>query len=266
MRLHPNNLAPVFMSIIIKTESEIEKMRIAGRLAAEVLEIIEPHVVPGVTTDELNQICHDYIVDVQKAIPAPLNYHGFPKSICTSVNQQICHGIPSDKKLKSGDIVNIDITVIKDDYHGDTSKMFCVGDVSPHAKRLIKVTQEAMFLGIDQVKPGATLGDIGHVIQKHAESNRYSVVREFCGHGIGKKFHEEPQVLHYGKAGEGEVLEAGMILTIEPMINLGKRHMKVLADGWTAVTKDRSLSAQWEHTILVTPNGYEILTLRKEEM
>ncbi|MGZ4996468.1 MAG: type I methionyl aminopeptidase [Methylobacter sp.] len=254
------------MSIIIKTESEIEKMRIAGRLAAEVLEIIEPHVVPGVTTDELNQICHDYIVDVQKAIPAPLNYHGFPKSICTSVNHQICHGIPSDKKLKSGDIINIDITVIKDDYHGDTSKMFCVGDVSPHAKRLIKVTQEAMFLGIDQVKPGATLGDIGHAIQKHAESNRYSVVREFCGHGIGKKFHEEPQVLHYGKAGEGETLEAGMILTIEPMINLGKRHMKVLGDGWTAVTKDRSLSAQWEHTILVTPNGYEILTLRKEEM
>lgn len=254
------------MSIIIKTESEIEKMRIAGRLAAEVLEIIEPHVVPGVTTDELNQICHDYIVDVQKAIPAPLNYHGFPKSICTSVNHQICHGIPSDKKLKSGDIINIDITVIKDDYHGDTSKMFCVGDVSPHAKRLIKVTQEAMFLGIDQVKPGATLGDIGHAIQKHAESNRYSVVREFCGHGIGKKFHEEPQVLHYGKAGEGEILEAGMILTIEPMINLGKRHMKVLGDGWTAVTKDRSLSAQWEHTILVTPNGYEILTLRNEEM
>jgi methionyl aminopeptidase len=254
------------MSIIIKTESEIEKMRIAGRLAAEVLEIIEPHVVPGVTTDELNQICHDYIVDVQKAIPAPLNYHGFPKSICTSINHQICHGIPSDKKLKSGDIVNIDITVIKDDYHGDTSKMFCVGDVSPHAKRLIKVTQEAMFLGIDQVKPGATLGDIGHAIQKHAESNRYSVVREFCGHGIGKKFHEEPQVLHYGKAGEGEILEAGMILTIEPMINLGKRHMKVLGDGWTAVTKDRSLSAQWEHTILVTPNGYEILTLRNEEM
>ncbi|MDO9269005.1 MAG: type I methionyl aminopeptidase [Methylobacter sp.] len=254
------------MSIIIKTESEIEKMRIAGKLAAEVLEIIEPYVVPGVTTDELNQICHDYIVDVQKAIPAPLNYHGFPKSICTSINQQICHGIPSDKKLKSGDIVNIDITVIKDDYHGDTSKMFCVGEVSPHAKRLIKITQEAMFLGISQVRPGATLGDIGQAIQKHAESNRYSVVREFCGHGIGKKFHEEPQVLHYGKAGEGEILEAGMILTIEPMINLGKRHMKVLADGWTAVTKDRSLSAQWEHTILVTQSGYEILTLRQEEM
>ncbi|MEQ1620351.1 MAG: type I methionyl aminopeptidase [Methylococcales bacterium] len=254
------------MSIIIKTDSEIEKMRIAGRLAAEVLEMIEPFVVPGVTTDELDKICHDYIVDVQKAIPAPLNYHGFPKSICTSINQQVCHGIPSDKKLKSGDIVNVDITVIKDEYHGDTSKMFCVGEVSPHAQRLVKVTQEAMMLGIEQVKPGATLGDIGNAIQKHAESNRYSVVREFCGHGIGKKFHEEPQVLHYGKPGEGDVLKSGMILTIEPMINLGKRHVKVLGDGWTAITKDRSLSAQWEHTILVTDQGYEILTLRREEM
>jgi len=254
------------MSIIIKTESEIEKMRIAGRLAAEVLEMIAPYVVPGVTTDQLDKICHDYIVDVQKAIPAPLNYHGFPKSICTSINHQVCHGIPSEKKLKSGDIVNIDITVIKDGYHGDTSKMFCVGEVSQHARRLVNVTREAMFLGIEQVKPGATLGDIGHAIQKHAEANRYSVVREFCGHGIGKKFHEDPQVLHYGKAGTGEVLEAGMTLTIEPMLNLGKRHVKVLADGWTAVTKDRSLSAQWEHTILVTADGYEILTLRQEEM
>ena len=254
------------MSIIIKSASEIEKMRIAGKLAAEVLEMIEPYIVPGVTTDELDQICHNYIVDVQKAIPAPLNYHGFPKSICTSINQQVCHGIPSEKKLKSGDIVNVDITVIKDDYHGDTSKMFCVGDVSQHAKRLIKVTQDSMYLGIEQVKPGATLGDIGHAIQKYAEAHRYSVVREFCGHGIGKKFHEEPQVLHYGKAGEGEALEEGMILTIEPMINLGKRHIKVLADGWTAVTKDRSLSAQGEHTILVTSDGYEILTLRQEEM
>lgn len=254
------------MSIIIKTESEIEKMRIAGKLAAEVLEMIAPYVVPGVTTEELDKICHDYIVDVQKAIPAPLNYHGFPKSICTSINQQVCHGIPSEKKLKSGDIVNIDITVIKDEYHGDTSKMFCIGNVSPHAKRLVKITQEAMFRGIEQVKPGATLGDIGHAIQRFAEANRYSVVREFCGHGIGKKFHEEPQVLHYGKVGEGEVLEAGMILTIEPMLNLGKRHVKVLADGWTAVTKDRSLSAQWEHTILVTVSGHEILTLRQEEM
>ncbi|MBF6647971.1 type I methionyl aminopeptidase [Methylobacter sp. BlB1] len=254
------------MSIIIKTESEIEKMRIAGKLAAEVLEMIAPYVVPGVTTDQLDKICHDYIVDVQKAIPAPLNYHGFPKSICTSINHQVCHGIPSEKKLKSGDIVNIDITVIKDDYHGDTSKMFCVGEVSQHARRLVNVTREAMFLGIEQVKPGATLGDIGHAIQKHAEANHFSVVREFCGHGIGKKFHEDPQVLHYGKAGTGEVLQAGMILTIEPMLNLGKRHVKVLADGWTAVTKDRSLSAQWEHTILVTATGYEILTLRQEEM
>jgi methionyl aminopeptidase len=254
------------MSIIIKTDSEIEKMRIAGKLAAEVLEMIEPYVIPGVTTDELNQICHDYITDVQNAIPAPLNYRGFPKSICTSVNQQVCHGIPSEKKLKSGDIVNIDITVIKEGYHGDTSKMFCVGEVSQHAKRLIKITQESMYRGIEQVKPGATLGDIGHAIQKHAESNRYSVVREFCGHGIGKSFHEDPQVLHYGKAGSGEILKAGMIITIEPMINLGKRHVKVLPDGWTAVTKDRSLSAQWEHTVLVTANGYEILTLRQEEM
>ncbi|HBA67311.1 MAG TPA: type I methionyl aminopeptidase [Methylococcaceae bacterium] len=254
------------MGIIIKTPSEIDKMRVAGKLAAEVLEMIEPHVVPGVTTDELNQICHDYIVDVQHAIPAPLNYHGFPKSICTSINQQVCHGIPSNKKLKSGDIVNIDITVIKDDYHGDTSKMFCVGEVSPHAKRLVKMTQEALYRGIEQVMPGATLGDIGHAIQKFAESNRFSVVREFCGHGIGQKFHEEPQVLHYGKPGEGIPLEAGMIITIEPMLNLGKRHVKVLADGWTAVTKDHSLSAQWEHTILVTDHGHDILTLRQEEM
>jgi len=253
------------MSITIKTESEIEKMRVAGRLAAEVLEMIEPHVVPGITTNELNTICHDYIVNVQNAIPAPLNYHGFPKSICTSINQQVCHGIPCEKKLKSGDIINIDITVIKDDYHGDTSKMFCVGEVSPYAQRLIKVTQESMYLGIQQVKPGATLGDIGEAIQKHAEGNRYSVVREFCGHGIGKVFHEDPQVLHYGKAGAGEVLRPGMIFTIEPMINIGKRHIKVLSDGWTVVTKDRSLSAQWEHTILVTADGYEILTLRQEE-
>jgi methionyl aminopeptidase len=252
--------------IIIKTEAEIEKMRIAGRLAAEVLEMIEPHVVAGITTNELDLICHNYMVDVQKVIPAPLNYKGFPKSICTSVNQQVCHGIPNEKKLKSGDIINIDITVIKDGYHGDTSKMFCVGEVSPHAKRLIKITEEAMYLGIQQVKAGARLGDIGHAIQKHAESNRYSVVREFCGHGIGKKFHEEPQVLHYGKAGTGEVLDAGMILTIEPMINLGKKEVKILPDGWVAVTKDRSLSAQFEHTILVTPTGYEILTLRQEEM
>jgi len=252
--------------IIIKTETEIEKMRVAGKLAAEVLEMIESHVVAGITTNELDLICHNYMVDVQKVIPAPLNYRGFPKSICTSVNQQVCHGIPNEKKLKIGDIINIDITVIKDGYHGDTSKMFYVGEVSPHAKRLCQITQEAMYLGIQQVKAGARLGDIGHAIQKYAETNRYSVVREFCGHGIGKKFHEEPQVLHYGKAGTGEVLDAGMILTIEPMINLGKKEVKVLSDGWVAVTKDRSLSAQFEHTILVTPDGYEILTLRQEEM
>lgn len=256
----------MFMNIIIKTDSEIEKMRVAGKLAAEVLEMIEPYVVPGVTTNQLNEICHDYMVNVQHTIPAPLNYRGFPKSICTSINQQVCHGIPSDKKLKSGDIVNIDITVIKDQYHGDTSKMFCVGDVSQHAKRLVKVTQESMYRGIEQVKPGTRLGDIGHAIQKYAETHRYSVVREFCGHGIGKAFHEDPQVLHYGKPGTGEFLEAGMIITIEPMINLGKRHVKVLSDGWTAVTKDHSLSAQWEHTVLVTKDGYEILTLRQEEI
>jgi len=254
------------MSIIIKNESEITKMRIAGKLAAEVLEMIEPHVIAGVTTNELDQICHDYIVNEQQAIPAPLNYRGFPKSICTSINQTICHGIPSDKRLKKGDIVNIDITVIKNDYHGDTSKMFCVGAVSQHAKRLVSITQECLFKGIEITKPGTTLGDIGRAIQKHAESNRYSIVREFCGHGIGKSFHEDPHVMHFGKAGEGEALETGMIFTIEPMLNIGKRHMKVLKDGWTAVTKDRSLSAQWEHTILVTHDGYEILTLRQEEM
>jgi methionyl aminopeptidase len=254
------------MSIIIKNESEIEKMRVAGKLAAEVLEMIEPYVVPGISTDELNTICHDYIVKTQDAIPAPLNYRGFPKSICTSINQTICHGIPCDKKLKNGDIINIDITVIKDGYHGDTSKMFCVGEVNPHAKRLVKITQEAMYIGIKQVKQGAKLGDIGQAIQKHAESNRYSIVREFCGHGIGKNFHEDPHVLHYGKAGEGETLEAGMIITIEPMVNQGKRHIKILGDGWTAVTKDRSLSAQWEHTVLVTEHGYEVLTLRQEEI
>ncbi|KAF3978506.1 MAG: type I methionyl aminopeptidase [Methylococcales symbiont of Iophon sp. n. MRB-2018] len=254
------------MSITIKNESEINKMRIAGKLASEVLEMIEPHVIPGVTTNELNKLCHDYIVEEQQAIPAPLNYRGFPKSICTSVNQTICHGIPNEKRLKKGDIVNIDITVIKDEYHGDTSKMFAVGTVSQFAQRLMKVTQESLYLGIEQVKPGATLGDIGHAIQKHAESNRYSIVREFCGHGIGKNFHEDPHVMHFGKAGKGEVLEAGMIITIEPMLNLGKRHMKVQKDGWTAVTKDRSLSAQWEHTILITPTSHEVLTFRQEEL
>ncbi len=253
------------MSIILKTPAEIEKMRVAGRLAAEVLEMIEPYVVPGVTTEELDRICHDYIVNTQQAIPAPLNYKGFPKSICTSVNHQVCHGIPGPKKLKNGDIVNIDITVIKDGYHGDTSKMFLVGDAAIRAKRLVRLTQECMYLGIRQVRPGAHLGDIGHAIQKHAESHGCSVVQEFCGHGIGRGFHEEPQVLHYGKPGEGARLQAGMIFTVEPMINLGKRYVKILPDGWTAVTKDHSLSAQWEHTVLVTADGYEILTLRQEE-
>jgi methionyl aminopeptidase len=253
------------MSITINTPDDIAKMRIAGQLAAEVLEIIEPHVAPGITTEELDQICHDYIVNTQQAIPAPLNYRGFPKSICTSINFQVCHGIPGPKKLKKGDIVNIDITVIKDGYHGDTSKMFPVGTISPHAKRLIQVTQKSMFKGIEQVKPGATLGDIGYAIQKYAESNRYSIVREFSGHGIGKNFHEDPHVLHFGKPGQGLSIDTGMIFTIEPMLNIGKHNVKILSDGWTAVTKDRSLSAQFEHTILVTETGYEILTLRQEE-
>lgn len=253
------------MTVTIKTADEIEKMRIAGRLTAEVLEMIAPHVQAGVTSLELDQICHDYIVKVQKAIPAPLNYHGFPKSICTSVNHVICHGIPNEKRLKNGDIVNLDITVIKDGYHGDSSKMFYIGEPSIQAKRLSQVAHECLLLGIEQVKPGAHLGDIGHVIQQHAESQNYSVVREYCGHGIGKVFHEDPQVLHYGQAGIGIVLEPGMIFTIEPMINAGKRHVKLMKDGWTVITKDRTLSAQWEHTILVTDSGHEVLTRRKEE-
>lgn len=253
------------MTAIIKTQDEINKMRVAGKLASEVLEMIGPYVQKGVTTDELNQRCHDYIVNEQQAIPAPLNYHGFPKSICTSVNHVICHGIPSDKKLKDGDIINIDVTVIKDGYHGDTSKMFVVGQPSILAERLIRVTQECMYKGIQLVRPGVQLGDIGYAIARHAEQHHYSVVREYCGHGIGAEFHEEPQVLHYGKPGTGEVLHEGMCLTIEPMINAGKRHSKLLKDGWTVVTKDRSLSAQWEHTLLVTATGCEILTLRSDE-
>jgi len=254
------------MKVSIKTPDEIEKMRVAGRLAAEVLEMIEEHVVAGISTAELDRICHDYIVNTQHAIPAPLNYKGFPKSICTSVNHVICHGIPSEKKiLKNGDIINIDITVIKDGYHGDTSKMFFIGPPSIAAERLCKITQECMYKGIKLVKPGARLGDIGEVIQKHAESNYYSVVREYCGHGIGAVFHEEPQVMHYGKAGTGLALKEGMTFTIEPMINQGKRHCKLLPDDWTVVTKDHKLSAQWEHTILVTAEGFEILTLRNEE-
>lgn len=251
--------------IIVKTKEDIEKMRVAGRLAAEVLEMIEPYIKDGITTEELDKICHDFIVNVQNAIPAPLNYHGFPKSICTSVNHQVCHGIPGPRKLKDGDIINVDITVKKDGYHGDTSKMFCVGKASVLADRLIKVTQECMYLGIQTVKPGAYFGDIGAAIQNHAEKNRFTVVREYCGHGIGKIFHEPPNVLHYGKNGTGAVMQTGMIFTIEPMINAGKREVKLLPDGWTVVTKDHSLSAQWEHTILVTETGFEILTRRPEE-
>lgn len=251
--------------IIIKTNEDIEKMRVAGRLAAEVLDMIGPHVQEGITTEELDKICHDYIVNVQKAIPAPLNYNGFPKSICTSVNHQVCHGIPGPKKLKNGDIVNVDVTVLKDGYHGDTSKMFVIGKPSILADRLIRVTQECLYLGIKKVKPGVYLGDIGFAIQQHAEGQRFSVVREYCGHGIGKIFHEPPNVLHYGKPGTGEVLKPGMIFTIEPMINAGKKEVKLLPDNWTVVTKDHSLSAQWEHTILVTDDGYEVLTRRNEE-
>ena len=253
------------MSVILKTADELEKMRAAGQLAAEVLEMIGPHVQKGVTTLELNELCHDYIIKAG-AIPAPLNYHGFPKSICTSVNHVICHGIPSDdKKLKDGDIINIDVTVIKDGYHGDSSAMFVAGTPSILAERLIRITQECMYKGIELVRPGVRLGDIGALIQQHAESNGFSVVREYCGHGIGAGFHEDPQVLHYGKAGTGLELNAGMCLTIEPMINAGARHSKQLKDGWTVVTKDHSLSAQWEHTIAVTDNGCEILTLRQDD-
>jgi methionyl aminopeptidase len=235
-------------------------------LAAEVLEMIGDYVKPGVTTGELDRICHDYIVNQQQAIPAPLNYRGFPKSICTSINHVVCHGIPSDDKvLKKGDMVNIDVTVIKDGYHGDTSKMFYVGEPSPAIKRLVDITQECLYIGIDMVKPGVRLGDIGHAIQQYAESNHYSVVREYCGHGIGKEFHEEPQVMHYGRPGTGFELQAGMTFTIEPMINQGKRFTKLMKDEWTVITKDRKPSAQWEHTLLVTDNGVEVLTRRQEE-
>jgi methionyl aminopeptidase len=253
------------MTVTIKTPEEIERMRVAGRLAAEVLVMIEPHVNAGVTTDELDRICHDYIVNVQGAIPAPLNYHGFPKSICTSLNHQVCHGIPGERVLKNGDILNIDITVIKDGYHGDTSRMFFVGKPSIIAERVSRVSLECLYLGIRMVKPGLRLGDIGNAIQRHAEASNCSVVREYCGHGIGQKFHEEPQVLHYGEPGTGMVLREGMTFTIEPMINAGKRQIRMLRDGWTVVTKDHSLSAQWEHTLLVTADGVEVLTLRPDE-
>ncbi len=248
------------MPVTIKTPEEIEKMRVAGRLAAEVLKMIEPHVQAGVTTGALDRLCHDYIVNVQQAIPAPLNYKGFPRSICTSVNHQVCHGIPGDKQLKKGDIINIDVTVIKDGFHGDTSKMFFVGEPSIQAQRLVRVSYECMRKGIEMVKPGVRLGDIGHTIQQHAEQNHCSVVREYCGHGIGRQFHEDPQVLHYGKPGTGMALEPGMTFTIEPMINAGKKDVRLLPDNWTVVTRDHSLSAQWEHTVLVTADGYDVLT------
>ncbi len=253
------------MSIPIKTQEDIEKMRIAGRLAAEVLDYLEPFVTPGVTTGELDRLAHEYMVNVQGTIPATLGYHGFPKSICTSINHQVCHGIPGDKVLKKGDILNIDVTVIKDGYYGDLSRMYAIGEVSVLAARLIRVTKECLDIGIQAVRPGMDLGTLGHLIQQHAEKNGFSVVREYCGHGIGKAFHEEPQVLHYGRPGEGAILEPGMTFTIEPMINAGKRHVKMLNDGWTVVTKDHSLSAQWEHTVLVTDTGVEILTLSPRE-
>lgn len=250
---------------LIKTAQDIEKMRIAGQLAARIFNLMDEHVKAGITTEALDQLCHDFIVNELQAIPAALNYRGFPKSVCTSVNHQVCHGIPGPKKLKDGDIVNIDAAIIKDGYYADTSKMYCVGKPSILAKRLIDVTQECMYLGIKAVKPGTRLGDIGAIIQQHAEKNGFSVVREYCGHGLGTEFHEDPQILHYGKFGTGMALEAGMVFTIEPMINAGKRDIKLLPDEWTVVTKDHSLSAQWEHTILVTETGYEILTLRPEE-
>lgn len=250
------------MSVTIKTPEEIEKMRVAGALASDVLRMIAPYVKRGTTTGELDRICHAYIVETQQAIPAPLNYRGFPKSICTSLNHQVCHGIPGDRSLKNGDIMNIDVTVIKDGYHGDTSKMFMVGETSVIAKRITRISLECMKIGIEMVKPGIRLGDIGAAIQRHAEANNCSIVREYCGHGIGQEFHEEPQVLHYGIPNTGMVLEPGMTFTIEPMVNVGKRHTKLLPDDWTVVTKDHSLSAQWEHTVLVTDTGYEVLTMR----
>jgi methionyl aminopeptidase len=254
------------MAIEIKTAEEIDRMRIAGRLAAEVLEMIAPHVVAGVTTEELDRICHEHIVDVQRAIPAPLNYHGFPKSICSSVNHQVCHGIPGPKRLKDGDIVNLDITVIKDGFHGDTSQMFFVGEPSQRARHVTRVAMECLYLAIRMVRPGIRLGDLGAAIQHHAEAHGCSIVREYCGHGIGRAFHEDPQVLHYGTPGTGIELEPGMTFTIEPMVNAGKRHVKLLPDNWTVVTKDRSPSAQWEHTMAVTANGCEVLTLRRGEV
>jgi methionyl aminopeptidase len=255
------------MSISLKSKKDIEKMKIAGRKAASVLEMLDDHVKPGVTTNQLDEIAYKFITEELKCIPANINYNGYPKTLCTSVNQVVCHGIPSDDRvLKDGDIINIDVTVIEDGWHGDTSKMYLVGKVADHAKRLVEVTQECMYAGIKEVRPGAHLGDVGAAIQEHAETNHYSVVRDYCGHGIGQVYHEEPQVLHYGQRHEGLELKEGMCFTIEPMINLGGYQTRLLNDGWTVVTKDGRLSAQWEHTIAVTSTGYEILTLRSEEM
>jgi methionyl aminopeptidase len=254
------------MTVKLRTAEQIAKMRVAGQLAAEVLELIGDYVVPGVSTEELDRICHDHIVNVQKAIPACLGYRGFPKSVCTSVNQVVCHGIPSDKKiLKKGDIINIDVTVIKDGWYGDTSKMYLVGEVPEHSQRLVKVSQECLYKGIEMVRPGVRLGDIGHAIQTYAESHYYSVVRDYCGHGIGDEFHQEPQILHYGKPGTGLELKEGMTFTIEPMVNAGRYQTKIKRDGWTVETKDGRLSSQWEHTMLVTADGVEVFTARPDE-
>lgn len=254
-----------FNSISLKTPAEQEAMRVAGRLTADVLDMIGPRVRAGITTSELDRICHDYIVDVQRAIPAPLNYRGFPKSICTSVNHVVCHGIPGERKLRNGDIVNVDVTVIKDGFHGDSSRMFCVGKPPVLAERVVQVSREALWRGIAQARPGSRLGDIGHAIQTYVEAQGLSVVREYCGHGIGRQFHEDPQVLHYGDPGTGLELQPGLTFTIEPMVNAGRRHVRLLPDGWTVVTRDHSLSAQWEHTILITGSGAEVLTLGSAE-
>jgi len=265
---HPEPMSPAedhLGRVSIKDHADQEAMRVAGRLAAETLDMIGPHVIPGVSTEELDRICHDYIVDVQRAIPAPLGYRGYPKSICTSVNHVVCHGIPGDRRLKQGDIVNVDVTVIKDGFHGDSSRMYAVGKIPPHAQRLIDVTYAAMWHGIRGVRPGTRLGDIGYAIQRFVEANHYSVVREYCGHGIGRGFHEDPQVLHYGQPDTGLTLRSGMTFTIEPMVNAGRREVRLLPDGWTVITRDHSLSAQWEHTVLVTDGGVDVLTLGSNE-
>ena len=251
--------------ITLKTPEEQQKLRIAGALAADVLDMIGEHVVPGISTDELDSICHDYIVNVQQAIPANVGYRGFPKTVCTSVNHVVCHGIPNERRLKAGDIVNIDVAVIKDGYHGDTSRMYYAGQPPVLAQRLSEICKQAMWRGIDAARPGAHLGDVGHAIQSFAEAEGFSVVREYCGHGIGRVYHEDPQILHYGEPGTGLEIVPGMVFTVEPMINAGRRHVRVLPDGWTVVTKDHMLSAQWEHMVLVTPTGHEVLTLGQRD-